>query len=140
VLAGSLVGPAQVAARLLEFGLLQRFSPMVSARAAALAHPIGAALLLLVGGAGALPFAVLHGAGNGLSTIVRGTLPLALFGAGGYGARQGWLGLPARLLGSLAPWLFGLALTRLGVRAVWLSGSMCLAAFGCLLLLRPVRQ
>ncbi len=140
VLAGSLIGPAQVAARLLEFGVLRRLSPLISARVASLTHPVGAAVLLLAGGTGALPFAVLHGAGNGLLTIVRGTLPLALFGATGYGARQGWLTLPARLLGSLAPWLFGLALARWGVRAAWLSGGMCVGAFGCLLLLHAPRD
>ena len=140
VLAGSLIGPAQVAARVLEFGVLRRLSPLFSARVAALTHPLGAGVLLLAGGAGALPFAVLHGAGNGLLTIVRGTLPLALFGSAGYGARQGWLGLPARLLGALAPWLFGLALARWGAGAVWLSGGMCVVAFGCLLLLQPPRD
>jgi hypothetical protein len=136
VLAGALIGPAQVAARLVEFGLLRRVSPLVSARLAALTHPAGAALLLALGPAGALPFAVLHGAGNGLLTIVRGTLPLAVFGAGGYGARQGWIALPGRLLGALSPWLFGVALERYGARAVWLSAGMCVTAFGCLSLLR----
>ncbi len=136
VLAGALIGPAQVAARLVEFGLLRRVSPLVSARLASLTHPAGAALLLALGPAGALPFAVLHGAGNGLLTIVRGTLPLAVFGAGGYGARQGWVALPGRLLGALSPWLFGVALERYGARAVWLSAGMCVTAFGCLSLLR----
>ena len=136
LLAGALIGPAQVAARLLEFGVLRRRSPLVSARVATLTHPLAAVVLLMLGGAGALPFALLHGAGNGLLTIVRGTLPLALFGSAGYGARQGWLGLPARLVGSLAPWLFGLALAHWGVRAVWLSAAMCGVAFACLLPLR----
>ncbi|MDE2565264.1 MAG: MFS transporter [Burkholderiales bacterium] len=136
LLAGALIGPAQVAARLLEFGVLRRRSPLVSARVATLTHPLAAVVLLVLGGAGALPFALLHGAGNGLLTIVRGTLPLALFGSAGYGARQGWLGLPARLVGSLAPWLFGLALARWGVQAVWLSAAMCGVAFACLLPLR----
>ncbi|MDE2081578.1 MAG: MFS transporter [Burkholderiales bacterium] len=139
LLAGALIGPAQVAARLLEFGFLRRLSPLVSARVAALTHPLAAVVLLLLGGPGALPFALLHGAGNGLLTIVRGTLPLALFGAAGYGTRQGWLGLPARLVGSLAPWLFGLALAHWGVRAVWLSAAMCGVAFACLLPLQAPR-
>ena len=42
VAAASLVGPAQVAARLVEFGLLRRLSPMISARLATGLHPIGA--------------------------------------------------------------------------------------------------
>ena len=140
VLAGALIGPAQVAARVLEFSVLQRYSALVSARAAALTHPLGAALLLALGPVAALPFALLHGSGNGLLTIVRGTLPLALFGATGYGARQGWIALPGRILGALSPWLFGLALERWGARALWLSTGMCLTAFTCLLALRMPRN
>ena len=48
-------------------------------------------------------FAVLHGAGNGILTIAKGTLPLVLFGAQGYGARQGWLMMPARVAQASAP-------------------------------------
>jgi hypothetical protein len=139
VLAGSLMGPAQVAARLLEFGVMGRFSVLLSARFAALAHPVGAVMLLSVGPMAALPFAVLHGGGNGLLTIVRGTLPLALFGAAGYGARQGWIALPGRLLGALSPWLFGLVIARWGAGALWLSAAMCLISLACLLALQLPR-
>lgn len=132
VLAGSLMGPAQVAARLLEFGAMGRFSALLSARLAALAHPVGALLLLSAGPMAALPIAVLHGGGNGLLTIVRGTLPLALFGAAGYGARQGWVALPGRLLGALSPWLFGLVIARWGAGALWLSAAMRLISLACL--------
>lgn len=132
----ALMGPAQVAARLVELGLMRRRSPLLTARAAALGHPVAVALLVALGPLGALPFAVVHGLGNGLVTIVRGTLPLALFGAAGYGVRQGWLTLPARLLGALAPWLFGLALARWGLGALGLSAALALAAFAGLALLR----
>ena len=132
----ALAGPAQVAARLVELGLLSRSSPLLSARLAALGHPLGAACLLLLGPVGALPFVVLHGLGNGLLTIVRGTLPLALFGAHGYGARQGWIALPGRLLGALAPWLLGLMLERFGVATLWLTSAAAVAALGTLLLLQ----
>jgi MFS family permease len=138
VAAGALVGPAQVAGRLLEFGLLRRVHPMLSARLAALAHPLGAATLLMVGAPAAMVFALLHGAGNGIMTIAKGTLPLALFGHQGYGARQGWLTLPARVTQAAAPFLFGLALQRWGAGALWLSGALGLSAFAALLLLpRP---
>jgi MFS family permease len=140
VLAGSLIGPAQVAARVFEFSVLKRYSPLLAARFAALTHPVGAMVLLALGPVAALPFAVLHGTGNGLLTIVRGTLPLALFGASGYGARQGWIAFPGRILGGLSPWLFGLALELYGPRALWLSAGLCLTAFGCLLALRLPRQ
>ena len=76
-----MIGPAQVAGRLLEFGFLRRLHPLLSARLAALMHPIGAALLVLIGGPAAM-FAVMHGAGNGILTIANGTLPLVLLSAG----------------------------------------------------------
>jgi MFS family permease len=136
VATAALMGPAQVAARLVELGLMRRRSPLLTARAAALGHPVAVALLVVLGPLGALPFAIVHGLGNGLVTIVRGTLPLALFGATGYGVRQGWLTLPARLLGALAPWLFGLALARWGLGALWLSAALALAGFAGLALLR----
>jgi len=139
VATAALVGPAQVAARLLEMGLLKRLSPLLSARCAALGHPVGAALMLALGPLGALPFAVMHGLGNGLLTIVRGTLPLALFGSAGYGARQGWLTLPARVLGALSPWAFGLGMAHWGPGVLWLSAALGLSAFACLLSMRLPR-
>jgi hypothetical protein len=118
--AGMLVGPAQVAGRLLEFGLLRQISPLLSARLAGLMHPIGAALLAATGAGAAYPFALLHGAGNGILTIAKGTLPLLFFGSKGYGARQGWLMMPARISQALAPFLFGLLLTAPSLRTMLL--------------------
>jgi len=136
--AGALIGPAQVAGRLLEFGLLRRVHALLSARLAALAHPLGAAALLIAGAPAAMPFALLHGAGNGIMTIAKGTLPLTLFGHQGYGARQGWIALPARVAQAAAPFVFGLALQRWGAGALWLSGALGLSGFVALWLLpRP---
>jgi predicted MFS family arabinose efflux permease len=140
VATAALMGPAQVAARLLELGWLRHRSPLLAARAAALAHPVAAGLLLTLGPLAALPFTLVHGLGNGLVTIVRGTLPLAVFGSAGYGARQGWLTLPARVLGALSPWLFGLALARWGLEAVGLTAVVALAGAAGLWALRlPAR-
>ena len=139
VAVGALVGPAQVAGRLFEFGFLRRVSPLAVARAATLGHPIGALLLWFLGAPAAAAFAILHGLGNGILTIAKGTLPLALFGAGGYGARQGWIALPGRALQGLAPWLFGLALERWGAGALWLSATLGLTACAALLCLRLPR-
>jgi MFS family permease len=137
IAAASLVGPAQVGARIVEFGLLRSFHPVSSARLASALHPIGAAFLVAFGAPGVIAFALLHGAGNGMITIAKGTLPLALFGPGGYGLRSGLLSAPARVLQAAAPFLFGLLLDRVGVGAVGLSAGLCLAAFGSLFLLRP---
>jgi hypothetical protein len=131
--AGALIGPAQVAARVAEFGLLQRQHPLVSARLAAAAHPLGAAILVLIGGPAAYVFALLHGAGNGVLTIAKGTLPLALFGSAGYGLRLGLLNAPARILQAFAPPIFGFALERYGASAIWLTaGISCLALMALL--------
>jgi MFS family permease len=136
---GALVGPAQVGGRLLEFGVLRRIHPLLSARLAALAHPLGVVALMGIGAPAAALFAILHGAGNGILTIAKGTLPLVFFGAQGYGARQGWMMMPARGAQALAPFVFGVAVDRWGANALWLSGALGLVAFGALLLLRSRR-
>ncbi|MGB9647472.1 MAG: MFS transporter, partial [Stellaceae bacterium] len=139
IVAAALVGPAQVGARIIEFSLLRSFHPIASARLASLLHPIGAVFLVVLGAPGIAAFALLHGAGNGMITIAKGTLPLALFGPQGYGLRSGLLSAPARVLQSAAPFLFGLLLDRVGIGAIGLSAGLCFAAFGSLFLVRPRR-
>jgi MFS family permease len=139
IAAAALVGPAQVASRIVEFGLLRSFHPISSARIAAALHPIGAAFIVLLGVPGIVAFALLHGAGNGMITIAKGTLPLALFGPEGYGLRSGLLSVPARTLQAASPFLFGLLLDRVGIAALGLSAGLCLAAVGALFLVRPYR-
>ena len=137
IAASALVGPAQVAARLVEFGLLRAVHPVWSARIAAVMHPLGAAVLGVFGPAGVAAFALLHGAGNGLITIARGTLPLVIFGPTGYGRRTGILTVPARVTVAVAPFVFGVLLDWIGTFAVMISASLSLAAFASLWLLRP---
>jgi len=136
ILVGSLIGPSQVAARLLEFGLLRRVHPLLSARIAAALHPLGAGVLLVGGPVAAPLFGVMHGAGNGILTIAKGTLPLVIFGPLGYGQRQGLLMVPARIAQALAPWLFGLALDAWGAGALLLSSAIGAAALVALWLLK----
>lgn len=124
----ALVGPAQVAGRLIEFAFLSRAHPLLSARLATLGHPLGALCIGLFGSSAAMAFAVLHGLGNGILTIAIGTLPLLFFGAKGYGQRQGFLMVPARIVQAGAPFLFGLAVERLGVGTLWISAGLGLAA------------
>jgi predicted MFS family arabinose efflux permease len=137
ILAGTLVGPAQVGARLVEFGLLRALHPVWSARIAAILHPIGAVVLAFVGAPGVALFALLYGAGNGMITIAKGTLPLAIFGPAGYGLRNGILSVPARLALSAAPLVFGLLLDRFGPYSILLTVALNLTAFASLWLLRP---
>jgi MFS family permease len=136
VAAAALVGPAQVAARLVEFGVLRRVHPLISARIAAVMHPLGALALGLFGPFGVAAFALLHGAGNGMITIAKGTLPLVIFGPQRFGRRSGVLSAPARITQSAAPFLFGLLLDKAGIGAVALSGGLMLAAFASLFALR----
>ncbi|HWD60180.1 MAG TPA: MFS transporter [Stellaceae bacterium] len=139
IAAGALVGPAQVGARIFEFGLLRKFHPLIPARIAALLHPAGAGILALLGPAGINAFAILHGAGNGMLTIAGGTLPLALFGPHGYGKRTGMLAVPTRIAESSAPFLFGLLIDRIGTAAIAVSTGLCLAACVSLFALRSRR-
>jgi predicted MFS family arabinose efflux permease len=132
VAVAALVGPAQVAGRIVEFAWLRRAHPLLSARLATLAHPLAALCLLLAGSGAASVFAVLHGLGNGILTIAVGTLPLLIFGASGYGQRQGLLTLPARIVQAGAPFLFGLAVERWGAGALWVSALLGLTAFAAL--------
>ena len=132
----ALVGPAQVAGRLIVFAFLSRAHPLLSARLATLAHPLGALSIGLIGSSAAMAFAVLHGLGNGILTIAIaiGTLPLLFFGAKGYGQRQDFLMVSTRIVQAGTPFLFGLAVERLGMGALWISAGLCVAA--CLALSR----
>jgi MFS family permease len=140
--AASLLGPAQVLARIAEILAARRYRvhPLVPARVATALHPV-AGLTLAVFGGGAAPamaYSLLHGAGNGLITIVRGTLPLALFGQAGYGERQGMIAVLARAMQAAAPFSYAWVLYNVGPRAaIGLTAALSLAALGVLLALRP---
>jgi MFS family permease len=135
VFAGMMIGPAQVVARVLEASLLSRFHPLVSTRLACLTHPIGACVIGLFGGGAAAAFALLHGAGNGILTIARGTLPLSIFGPENYAYRLGLIGAPSRIAQALAPVLFGLLIEPLGRAIVLVSAGLSIAALLALILI-----
>ncbi len=132
IAAASLLGPAQVAARILEFGARHRINPLLSARIANAMHPL-ASMTMALGGAPAIAaFSIIHGAGSGMLTITRGTLPLALYGPDGYGARIGRISAPARIGQAIAPFLFGLAIDRIGEAALVVSSGLSLTALATL--------
>ena len=91
VLIGALFGPAQVVARVTELAFGRNVHPIAVARAAVALLVCAFALLALFGISVPLAaaFALMFGAANGLITITRGALPLALFGADGYGRTIG---------------------------------------------------
>jgi len=135
IVAGTLVGPSQVAARILEAGWLSRYHPLLSTQFATIMNPLGVVALILGGGPVFGPlFAIFYGAGNGILTIARGTLPLALFGPQGFGRRVGILSLPARGTGAIAPLVMGL-LAEYGTAALWASALASLSALLALVFL-----
>ena len=140
IAAGALIGPSQVGARIVEASLLKRYHPIVSTKLACLMHPIGAAILAISGGTTASLFAIFHGAGNGVLTIARGTLPLSIFGSANYGYRLGLIGAPARLAQAVAPFAFGLLLNVMGSRILIVSSALSLAALAALVALKPVSR
>jgi predicted MFS family arabinose efflux permease len=140
VFAGMMIGPAQVGARILEASLLSRFHPLVSTRIACLTHPFGACAIGLFGGGAAAAFALLHGAGNGILTIARGTLPLAIFGPENYAYRLGLIGAPSRICQALAPLAFGLLIEPMGRTVVAVSAGLSLTALIALTVLPQARS
>jgi hypothetical protein len=75
-----------------------------------------------------MPFTLLHGAGNGIFTIARGTVPLAIYGPENYGYRLGILGAPARILQAGAPLGFGVLIQAFGAYSLLISAFICLTA------------
>jgi hypothetical protein len=57
-------------------------------------------------------FAVLYGMANGLMTIARGTVPLSLFGAAGYGRLVGRIGGPFLVVQAAAPVVLAFVVER----------------------------
>jgi MFS family permease len=136
VAAGALFGPAQVVARIIEASFFSRYHPLLSTRLACLTHPIGAATLALAGGGASSVFAIFFGLGNGILTIARGTLPLAIFGPQNYGYRLGIIGAPARMAQAAAPLVFGLLIDSMGIRVLIVSSALSLSALLALFMLR----
>jgi MFS family permease len=102
---GALFGPAQVAARIGELVFARGIHPLQLARFAVAMLLTAFALLALVGLSvpAAATFAVMFGMANGLLTIARGAVPLALFGAAGYGRILGRIGGPYLVMQAIAP-------------------------------------
>jgi hypothetical protein len=140
IAAGALIGPAQVIARILEASVLSRFHPLWSTRLACITHPIGAAVVAILGAPAASAFALLHGSGNGILTIARGTLPLAIFGPKDFGYRLGIIGAPARMAQAIAPLAFGLLIDIMGTKVLMVSSALSLSALAALFLIRAEKR
>ncbi|TXN07238.1 MFS transporter [Methylobacterium sp. WL103] len=115
---GALIGPAQVGARIVEMAGKGRHHPLWTLTAAMVLVVLGIAMLTaglpLVGLA-----LVLYGAGNGIYSIARGTVPLGLFGPERYAALVGRLARPGLVAQALAPSVGALVLTHAGADATY---------------------
>lgn len=111
---GALIGPSQVGARLIEMAGKSRHHPLWTLTAALVLVTIG--LVLLATGFGPVALAlVLYGAGNGIFSIARGTVPLALFGPHRYAPLVGRLARPGLVAQAIAPPLGAFVLLHGGV-------------------------
>jgi hypothetical protein len=133
----ALIGPGQVAGRIVEWSLGGRISLLTRARLAALLSPLGLLLLLAGGPVYAAGFALLYGMSNGILTINRGTLPMAIFGPAGYASLLGWLAVPVLLAQASAPTLVAPVFDALSPAGVVLAAAVANGL--AILLLVPLR-
>lgn len=116
VAVASLKGAAQVLGRIWDLTLARKWHPIDVGRVSVAFMPLSF-IVLMLGGAHfsiALAFTLLFGISNGLVTIMRGAVPLALFGPKGYGEVLGILATPYLLLAAIAPAAFAVIVDRWG--------------------------
>ena len=116
VFLASLKGFAQVGGRIWDLVFARNWHALDVGRVSIAFMPL-AFLVLMLGGASfatAFAFIILFGISNGLVTIIRGAVPLALFGPKGYGVVLGILATPYLVLAALSPAAFALIFERWG--------------------------
>jgi hypothetical protein len=136
---GALFGPAQVGARILEFTFGRELHPLWVVRFALSALLAAFAMLAFFGisAATAAAFAVMFGGANGLVTITRGAVPLALFGASGYGQLMGRLAGPWLLMQAAAPLVMAFIVDRASdPAALALAAAFAAVALICFIAIR----
>lgn len=115
---GALIGPAQVGARIVEMLFKGRHHPLWTLTAALGLVALGL-VLLAFGLPGVGVWLVLYGGGNGIYSIARGTVPLALFGPVRYPLVVGRLARPGLIAQALAPPAGAFVLTHASPNALW---------------------
>lgn len=142
VTVGAMFGPAQVAARLVDFMMAGRTHPLWIARGAIALMAVAFATLAFIGISFPLAaaFSMAFGAANGVMTIARGALPLLMFGPAGYGRVLGRIARPALFVQASAPFIVALAVERLSDQTVLeLATAATLLTLGCFLAIRTPR-
>jgi hypothetical protein len=139
VLIGALFGPSQVAARLCEFIFARNVHPLNLARFAVGLLACAFAMLWWFGLSipAAFAFAIMFGVANGLSTIARGAVPLALFGATGYGRTIGRIAGPALIMTAIAPVVVAYVAERASDPvALAITAGFAVISLACFLLIK----
>jgi MFS family permease len=134
----ALIGPSQVASRIGDILAGHWVKTMTLGLIAVGLLPAALAIFALGGFAlwAALVFALLYGMSNGLMSIIKGIIPLSLFGQQGYGLVIGTLTAPQLILNAVAPTLFALVLDLAGPRGGLLVAIVfAFASFAAMLFL-----
>lgn len=147
VWASTLRGIGQTSARMVEVLFGARLHPITLNFGATFAMPVCFGVAYFSGAfpPAAIAFAFLYGASNGLQTITRGTLPLALFDPRVYGSLSGKLLAPSWILSAAAPLSYAFVIERFGAEGgLLLSQAVAALAFASAALLwllyRPSRR
>ena len=128
---GMLIGPSQVASRIAERVLGRLYHPGWALVASTVL--VFAGLLLLWWGMSLAALALIfYGAGNGIYSIARGAVPLAVFGPDGYAPLMGKIAFPSLVAQALAPW-GAAALTEAQGSSALLGLIAAIGACNCLL-------
>ena len=137
---GALVGPSQVAARAVEMVIARYHHPIWTKVASTSLVAAGLAALWI--GVPIIPVALaLYGAGIGLESIARGTLPLAVFGPEVYPVVMGRIAMPSLIAQAAAPSI-GTTLIEVGgfdgALRIFVAAAICnmILAVSLFLLLR----
>lgn len=129
VFAGSLVGPFQVVSRVADMLLIKRINVIDVGVVSVACMFIGVIILLVMNWIslyGVVLFAVFFGLGQGLTYIVRGAIPLYLFGEKNYGTITGRINGVRMMMTAIAPISFSIGMENFGVNNTLLLVSLCL--------------
>ena len=127
-----LVGPMQVAGRIIEWGFSGRVRAVTVGVVAFALMLLSLVALITVEGFGiaAIVFVIAYGCGNGVLTIVKGTAPVELFGREGLGGLLGYLSRAGLYAKAIAPAAFSALLTFGFTRNAALASLTALAIAG----------
>jgi predicted MFS family arabinose efflux permease len=137
---GTLFGPAQVGARVIENLFGARYHPIWTMIASCAAMALGLAAMTTTADVAVLtPAMIVYAAGYGIMWIARGTLPLALFGPERYPVLMGRLAFPSLIVQAIAPFAAALVVERYGIDAM-VAGLSAIAGINFLLVLALWRR